>query len=220
MSRNPALSPSSQLPRSPPTAPLDEGLLGGILGWVLTVGGALGALSAATLLIEKINSLADSAYIPTCSINPVLSCGSVMSSEQAEVFGFPNPMIGVAAFPVVTTLGVLLIAGVRPPAWIWRGLQLGVTLGIVFVHWLIWQSLYEIGALCPYCMAVWAVMIAVFWYTTLYNVTAGHLGRQHRLVEVGATLARYHSAFLTGWYLLVTALITAAFWSYWSTLLR
>ena len=29
----------------------------------------------------------------------------------------------------------------------------------MFVHWLIFQSLYRIGALCPYCMVVWAVTI-------------------------------------------------------------
>ena len=30
---------------------------------------------------------------------------------------------------------------------------------MVFIHWLIFQSLYRIGALCPYCMVVWAVTI-------------------------------------------------------------
>ncbi len=39
------------------------------------------------------------------------------------------------------------------------GLAAGTLLGTVFVHWLIFQSLYRIGALCPYCMVVWAVTI-------------------------------------------------------------
>ena len=36
--------------------------------------------------------------MPTCSINPVLACGSVINTPQASVFGPPNPLIGVGAF--------------------------------------------------------------------------------------------------------------------------
>jgi len=43
------------------------------------------------------------------------------------------------------------------------------------VHWLIFQSLYRIGALCPYCMVVWVVTITVFWNVTLHNLTREHL---------------------------------------------
>ena len=35
-------------------------------------------------------------------------------------------------------------------------------LGVVFVHWLIFQTLYVIGALCPYCMVVWSVTVPLF----------------------------------------------------------
>ena len=45
------------------------------------------------------------------------------------------------------------------PRWYWAGLATGTLLGTAFVHWLIFQSLYRIGALCPYCMVVWAVTI-------------------------------------------------------------
>ena len=72
-----------------------------------------------------------------------------------------NPMLGIAAFSVVIVTGVLAVAGVRLPRWYWAGLAGGTRLGAVFVHWLIYQSLYEIGALCPYCMVVWAAMIPI-----------------------------------------------------------
>ncbi len=75
---------------------------------------------------------------------------------------FPNPLLGIASFAVVTTLGVVLLTGAVLPRWVWLGLQAGVTFGVVFVHWLIYQSLYVIGALCPYCMVVWAVTIPLF----------------------------------------------------------
>jgi hypothetical protein len=98
-----------------------------------------------------------------------------MRTVQAEVFGFPNALLGIAGFAVVTTVGVAIAAVARLPRWFWFGMQAGVTLGVVFVHWLIYQSRYVIGALCPYCMIVWAVSIPVFWYVTLHNLHEGHL---------------------------------------------
>ncbi|PWK65104.1 putative membrane protein [Streptomyces sp. CG 926] len=183
------------------------------LGWVLTIGGALGLLAAFTLTVEKIALLKDPSYKPSCSINPVLSCGSVMTTPQAEAFGFPNPLMGIAGFAVVATIGVILLAGAELPKWFWLGLQAGVTFGVVFVHWLIFQSLYRIGALCPYCMVVWTVMIPVFWYTTLH--VAGRRAPSARWLR-GATA--YHGVVLTAWYLLVVVLITERFWLYWSSL--
>ena len=126
--------------------------------WVL-IAGVLGLAAAFTLTVEKIEILINPAYVPSCSINPVLSCGSVMVTPQASAFGFPNPLIGIVAFTVVLVTGVLAVAKVRLPRWYWAGLTAGTLLGVVFVHWLIFQSLYRIGALCPYCMVVWAVTI-------------------------------------------------------------
>ncbi|MDG4782387.1 vitamin K epoxide reductase family protein [Micromonospora sp. WMMD961] len=185
-----------------------------IIGWVLAIGGAIGAAAALTLTIEKINVLTDPSYRPSCSINPILSCGSVMSTPQAAAFGFPNPLIGIIGFSVVTTIGVAVLAGARLPRWFWLGLQIGAAFGLGFVHWLIFQSLYRIGALCPYCMVVWVVTIAIFWYVTLYNIHHEQL-----FATRGTALLRYHTVVLTTWYLIVVALIGEQFWFYWRTLL-
>ena len=142
--------------------------------------GGIGLLAAAVLLIEKIDVIEDPDYVPTCSINPVLSCGSVMTSDQAEAFGFPNPILGVAGFAVVLTTGAAMLAGATFRRWYWLGLQAGVTFGVVFVHWLIFQSLYRIGALCPYCMVVWVVTIPLFLFVTLHNVRTGALPTRPR----------------------------------------
>ncbi|MEU0572045.1 vitamin K epoxide reductase family protein, partial [Nonomuraea sp. NPDC005983] len=85
--------------------------------------------------------------------------------------------------------------------------------GVVFVHWLIYQSLYVIGALCPYCMIVWTVTIPVFGYVTLHNLARGNLPLP------GRSLVQYHSVVITVWFLAIITLIVVRFWSYWSTLL-
>ncbi len=189
------------------------------LAILLIAGGAVGLLAAATLLIEKIALIEDPTYIPTCSINPILSCGSVMSTSTAEAFGFPNPIIGVAAFPVVITTGVILLAGVKLPRAYWRGLQVGVTFGVLFVHWLMFQSLYRIDALCPYCMVVWAVTIPIFLYVTLANFSTGAIRAPRRLQGAVAVIDDYRGVVLTAWYLVIAAAITQRFWDYWQTLL-
>jgi uncharacterized membrane protein len=188
------------------------------LGWLSLVSGVIGAAAAVVLVIEKIALLGDSDYVPSCSLNPILNCGSVMVTDQAEVFGFPNPIIGVAAFPVVAATGAALLAGAKLARWYWLGLQAGVTFGIVFVAWLIFQSLYRIGALCPYCMIVWAVVFATFWYVTVRNLTNGVFGGRLATGRLARGLVGWHALGLTLMVLMVLTLITEQFWFYWSTL--
>jgi uncharacterized membrane protein len=183
----------------------------------LLVGGLVGLVASAVLLIERIRLAEDSGYVPTCSINPVLSCGNVMESAQASLLGFPNPVIGVATFPVVVATGAALLAGARLARWYWAGLQAGVTAAMVLVAWLVFQSLYRIGALCPYCMVVWAVVIPLFWYVTARNAAAGVLGAPPG-GRLASGLRDWVGPLVFGTFMLVVLLILERFWSYWSSL--
>lgn len=183
------------------------------LAALFVVGGLIGLIAAVVLLVEKMTLAANPDYIPSCNVNPVLSCGSVMATPQAAAFGVPNPIIGVAGFAIVAAIGVGLFAGGRYTAWYWATIQIGVTFAVIFVHWLIYQSLYVIGALCPYCMAVWAVTIPIFWYTSTRNLRS--LSKGTKWINA---LNEYRGAVLTGWFLLIIVLIANRFWDYWSTL--
>ncbi|MCF2533295.1 vitamin K epoxide reductase family protein [Yinghuangia soli] len=184
--------------------------------WVLLAGGLVGLAAAFVLMVEKIRILEDPDYVPSCSINPVLSCGSVMTTGQAEAFGFPNPLIGIAGFAATAAIGALMLTGARLPRRFRLSLLGGTAFGIGFVHWLMFQSLYRIDALCPYCMAVWAVMIPVFWYTALYVLAREPLPAGAARAVRAATA--YHGVVLTAWYLAIALLILERFWSYWVTL--
>jgi uncharacterized membrane protein len=183
------------------------------LAWLYVIGGLIGLAAATALTLEKIAKLTNPAYVPTCSINPVISCGSVMDSPQAEAFGFPNPLIGIAGFAVVVTAGAAMLAGFTPPRWFRLGMQVGATFGVVFVHWLIAASLYDIRALCPYCMVVWVVTIPIFWYTTLDTLRSSDRTR-----GAGEALTSFHSTILATWYAVIVILVLFAFWYYWRTL--
>ncbi|MEZ0343047.1 vitamin K epoxide reductase family protein [Mycobacterium sp. pV006] len=181
--------------------------------WVLLAGIA-GLAAALALTVEKIELLIDPNYIPTCSINPVLSCGSVMITPQASVFGFPNSLIGIISFTIVVVSGVLALANVSLPRWYWGGLAVGTLLGTVFVHWLIFQSLYRIGALCPYCMVVWAVVVPLLVVTTVLALRPQDSGN-----AVVRTLYTWRWSLVVLWFTAVLLLILERFWSYWSTLI-
>ena len=186
--------------------------------WIL-IAGVVGLAAALTLTIEKIEILINPDYVPSCSINPVLSCGSVMVTPQASAFGFPNPLIGIVSFTVVVVTGVLAVAHVRLPRWYWAGLAIGTLLGVAFIHWLIFQSLYRIGALCPYCMVVWIVTIPIFWYVTLANLEAGRIPLPGSVRRAASWATRYHTVVLTLWMLAIAGLILQRFWYYWITLI-
>ncbi|MGH3352008.1 MAG: vitamin K epoxide reductase family protein [Nocardioides sp.] len=188
------------------------------IGWGLLLSGSIGLIAAAVLLVERFKLAQDSSYTPVCSLNPVLSCGSVMQSAQAAVLGFPNPLIGVATFPVLITTGAAILAGARFRRWFWLGLQAGVTAGLAFILWLIFQSLYRIGALCPYCMVVWSVVIPIFWYVTLHNLRRGIFGERATRSASTRIAIQWHAPILLAAFLVVLALITVRFWDYWSTL--
>ena len=174
------------------------------LGGVLAGSGAVGLVAAFVLAVEKFLLLTNPLYTPTCTVNATFSCGPVMSSSAAEAFGFPNPLLGIGAFTVVLVTGVVLVAGAALPGWYWGGLQAGALAGLVFVAWLAYQSLFVIGALCPYCLAVWACTATVFWYVTLRNLAAVRPRLPGPAQTAVAAIARFHSS------LLAAALLAAA----------
>jgi uncharacterized membrane protein len=200
-------------PASDP-APLRNGVtVRAASAWWVLIAGVVGLAAATALTIEKIKILENPSYVPSCSINPVLSCGSVMVTPQASAFGFPNPLLGMVGFSVVIVSGVLAVTKVRLPRWYWSGLAAGTLLGVVFVHWLIVQSLYRIGALCPYCMVVWAVTIP------LLVVLASIALRPLAGYAVARALYQWRWSVTAFWFTGLILLILVRFWAYWSTLI-
>lgn len=181
-------------------------------GAALFLLGALGLYAAFALTVDKIRILEDPTFVPSCDLSPVLSCGSVMVTDAASAFGFPNPVLGLVGFSVVVTLGVVLATGSRLPVWIMAGLATGGWVGVGLIHWLVFQSLYRINALCPWCMVVWAVTIPLAVWSTLIAL--------RQVTDSGVVRALWSVRYLVVlfWYLLIGVLVLVRFWDYWSTL--
>jgi uncharacterized membrane protein len=214
VSEQPAESPGDDLTPDPP----DRSRAPAASAWWVLIAGAAGLAASMTLTVEKIDILLNPSYVPSCNINPIVSCGSVMVTQQASVLGFPNSLLGIIGFTVVLVTGVLGAAKVALPQWYWVGLTVGVLIGAVFVHWLIFQSLYRIGALCPYCMVVWVVTISLLVVLAsivlrpVLEVAAGPAG------TVGRALYLWRWSITALWFIAVFLLILVRFWNYWSTL--
>ncbi|WP_350349861.1 vitamin K epoxide reductase family protein [Agromyces sp. G08B096] len=156
------------------------------LGVFLLIAGALGLLAAFELSVEKVLTLADPSHVPNCNVGVLVGCSTNLASWQGSIFGFPNPFVGMMAWPVVITIAVALIGGVRFPRWFWIGFNVGVAGALVFVGWLIYQSIYVLDVLCPWCMLTWAVTIPTFWAVTLDNLRAGRLPAAPRVRRLAA----------------------------------
>ncbi|PPK98722.1 putative membrane protein [Kineococcus xinjiangensis] len=189
------------------------------LGLLLALAGALGLAAALVLSVERYRLLLDPAHVPSCSLNPVLACGAVMTQPQAAVLGFPNPFLGLMAFPVPLTLGVLLLAGTPLPRWVRLGFWVGTAAATAFTAWLVVQSVFVIRALCPYCMLVWAVMVPLFWISTADALDRGVLPVPAALRPLARTLVDYRLLLVALTCAALLGVVGVEFWSYWRTLL-
>jgi uncharacterized membrane protein len=183
--------------------------------WVLIAGG-IGLVASMALTVEKFRILLDPHYVPSCNINPIVSCGSVMTTPQASLLGFPNPLLGIIGFTVALVSGVLAVAKVPLPQWYWIGLTVGTLIGATLVHWLIFESLYRIGALCPYCMVVWAVTIPLL--VVLVSIVFRPVFDRGDSA-IARVLYQWRWSIVTLWFTAVFLLIMVRFWDYWSRLL-
>ena len=124
-------------------------------GAFMLFGAVSGFIASFLLTIDKIKILKDAQFNPSCNINEVLNCKNVMLSKQAEVFGFPNSLVGIGAFAIFIAVAIAILGNVNFASWFLSIALGGTILGVVFSHWLAYQTTFVIGALCPYCMVAW-----------------------------------------------------------------
>jgi len=189
------------------------------LALLLIIGGVVGFIASFILTIDKIKILQDPTYVPFCNVNPIISCGSVMKTSQASIFGFANSLLGIAGFAGAVLLGLAITAGGKFQKWFWMLIELGAIAGLAFVCWLIFQSVYRIHSLCPFCMSVWAVTIPMFLYITVHNLESGNFPKLSKNNRYAKFVYEHHLDFLIGMYLIVITIILIQFWSYWRTLI-
>jgi uncharacterized membrane protein len=181
----------------------------------MLVSACLSLLASFVLSIDAVRLAADPATALSCNINSILSCGTVAASEQAQLFGFPNAFLGLMAEPVVITIAVASLGGVRFPRWFMFAAQLVYTLGVIFAYWLFYQSMFHIGALCPWCLLVTVSTTLVFATLTHVNIRDNNLmlpARAHRALK-SAIDADIDATIVVIWLLVLTLAVVTKYGS-------
>lgn len=155
------------------------------LGIFLAVASVAGFFSAFRLTVEKVSTFTAPDVAPSCNVSVLVQCGKNLASWQGSLFGFPNPLLGVVGWMILFVIAVLIISGVAFARWFWIALNVGIALALAFAIFLITESIFVLGTLCPWCMATWSVVIPAFWAITFYNLKSGHIPASARVRTIG-----------------------------------
>ncbi|MHB1064916.1 MAG: vitamin K epoxide reductase family protein [Georgenia sp.] len=147
----------------------------------MLISSVISLVASFVLSVDALRLAADPNVALSCDINAAISCGTVAQAWQASLLGFPNAFLGIMTEPVVITIAVAGLAGVRFPRWFMLGAQGVYLLGLVFAYWLFAQSFFVIGALCPWCLLVTASTTTVFTSITRLNIGQNNFGLSPRL---------------------------------------
>ena len=173
------------------------------LAFFLIIAGIIAFAAAFALTLDYIRLLEDPNAQLSCSFSVLIGCATNLAAPQGAVLGFPNSLIGLAAWSALITIGVAILAGARFARWFWVGLNLGMLGAMIFVIWLIIESIFVLDVLCPWCMVTWAVTTPVFLAVTLYNFKVGNL-------PGGASVRRVAAAAYS-WMFVITIVCYIAF---------
>ncbi len=94
---------------------------------------------------------------------------------------------------------------------VWTLFAVGTFAGWDFVTWLFTQSVFVIGALCPYCLLVWSAMIPLWWGTLSATARAGLLPVPAGIRRAADAVAPYTWAVVVLNYAIIVVAIIATF---------
>ncbi|WP_375384188.1 vitamin K epoxide reductase family protein [uncultured Microbacterium sp.] len=139
----------------------------------LIIAGVAGWIAAFALTLDRFALLKNPDAALGCNLSVLVQCGKNLESSQGEAFGFPNPILGLAAWVAPIVVGVAILAGARFARWFWWLFEIGMLFAFGFVLWLIGQSIFELNTLCPWCMLTWVVTIPTFYAVTIHLFRSG-----------------------------------------------
>ena len=141
----------------------------------MLVGSGIGLIAAFVLAVDALTLAANPDAIFSCDISAKISCGTVGTTWQANLLGFPNAYLGLISEPVVITVAIAALGGVLFPRWFMLTAQAFYSIGFTFAYWLFFQSYFVIGALCPWCLTITLTTTLVFFSITRVNILDGNL---------------------------------------------
>jgi len=136
----------------------------------MLVSSILSLTASLVLSIDAWKLAKDPETVLSCNISATISCGKVAESWQSVLLGFPNAFLGLIAEPVVITIAIAALGGSLFRRGFLLTAQAIYSIGLVFAYWLFYQSYFNIGALCPWCLLVTFTTTTVFMTMTRINI--------------------------------------------------
>ena len=91
-----------------------------------------------------------------CTINSFVSCGAVAQSGKTTILGVPDAFIGIGGFILILVVASIAEQRRRDLRWPYL-LLVFTTVGVGFSLYFVTLELGVIHALCPVCLAAWAL---------------------------------------------------------------
>lgn len=141
----------------------------------MLIGSLLSLLASFVLSVDAFELAKNPEAKLSCDVSSVVSCATVNNHPSARLFGFPNAFLGLIAEPVVITVAIAGLSGVKFGRKFMFAAQIGYTLGFIFAYYLLYMSYFIIGALCPWCLLVTLTTTLVWFAITRYNIRENNL---------------------------------------------
>lgn len=155
----------------------------------LVIAGVIGWIAAFALTMEKFHAYQNPGSGASCDFSVIVQCTANLDSPQGSVFGFPNPILGLTGWVAPIVVGMAILAGAHFARWFWWAFAAGITFAFGFVCWLISQSIYVLGTLCPWCMVTWLVTIPTFFAVWVHMLRSGVVSDAPRVKRAGRALS-------------------------------
>jgi len=142
-----------------------------LLYGIITIGAVIGFTASFLQMLEKITLLKNAHAVLTCNFGSVFNCSNILNAHQSSVFGFPNSLLCISFFAVTLSIG---LAG-------WTGSLINTKLRLIFEalalffvgfgFWYFWQSIFNIGSICIYCLFCYGGVLAIngAWFRLNYQ---------------------------------------------------
>ena len=141
----------------------------------MLVGAIFSLIASFVLSVESLQLAKNPDANLSCSVNIVLNCATVAKHPTAEMLGFPNSFLGMIAEPIVITVAIAGLAGIKFPRRFMFTAQIFYTIGFIYAYVLFYISMFIIQALCPWCLLVTLTTTFVWFAITRYNIRENNL---------------------------------------------
>ncbi len=184
-----------------------------ILSAIIILFSLTGLAASFILTVERFDNLKNSGQALSCDVSSIISCSTVMKTPQAELLGFPNSLFGIVGYTATLMIGLFYYLGLIPGKKMNLGVLAGAAGAFVFSYWLLYQSVFTIGALCPYCIVSCISATNLFFGLVIFNIKNKTVGLPEKIQSVADRFIekQYFYYVLGLWYFIFFGLILFEF---------